>query len=37
LRALDAMGAEVIVCPLPPPYGIGVAIRDRLLKAAKVK
>lgn len=37
LRALDAGGAQVIVCPLPPPEGIGVAIRDRLLKAAKIK
>ena len=33
LRALDAAGCTVILCPLPPPEGIGVAIRDRLLKA----
>jgi L-threonylcarbamoyladenylate synthase len=33
LRALDAEGCGVIVCPLPPPEGIGAAIRDRLLKA----
>ncbi|HEY1806228.1 MAG TPA: L-threonylcarbamoyladenylate synthase [Terracidiphilus sp.] len=33
LRALDAAGCTVIVCPLPPAEGIGVAIRDRLLKA----
>jgi L-threonylcarbamoyladenylate synthase len=35
LRALDAEGCGVIVCPLPPDKGIGVAIRDRLLKAGK--
>ena len=34
LRALDAAGCTVILCPLPPPEGIGAAIRDRLLKAA---
>ena len=33
LRALDAAGCTVIVCPLPPAEGIGVAIRDRLRKA----
>ncbi len=33
LRALDAAGCTVILCPLPPQEGIGVAIRDRLLKA----
>jgi L-threonylcarbamoyladenylate synthase len=35
LRTLDAMGADVIVCPLPPESGLGAAIRDRLLKAAR--
>jgi len=35
LRALDAMGADVIVCPLPPAFGMGAAMRDRLLKAAR--
>ena len=35
LRSLDKAGATVIVCPLPAAVGIGVAIRDRLLKAAK--
>ena len=35
LRTLDAMGAEVILCPLPPDSGMGAAIRDRLLKAAR--
>jgi L-threonylcarbamoyladenylate synthase len=33
LRALDAAGCTVILCPLPPTAGIGAAIRDRLLKA----
>lgn len=35
LRSLDKAGATVIVCPLPTAAGIGVAMRDRLLKAAK--
>ncbi len=35
MRALDDLGVEVIVCPLPPADGIGLAIRDRLRKAAK--
>lgn len=35
LRALDAMGVDVILCPLPPNAGLGTAIRDRLLKAAR--
>jgi L-threonylcarbamoyladenylate synthase len=35
LRELDAAGATVIVCPLPEDEGLGVAIRDRLLKAAR--
>ncbi len=35
LHSLDQAGAEVILCPLPPASGIGSAIRDRLLKAAK--
>jgi L-threonylcarbamoyladenylate synthase len=33
LRALDAAGCSVILCPLPPAEGIGAAIRDRLRKA----
>ena len=33
LRALDAAGCTVILCPLPPAEGIGAAIRDRLGKA----
>jgi L-threonylcarbamoyladenylate synthase len=35
LRQLDAAGATVIVCPLPEDAGLGVAIRDRLLKGAR--
>jgi len=34
LRALDAQGCAVILCPLPPATGLGEAIRDRLRKAA---
>ncbi len=34
LRALDAQGCDVILCPMPEPGGIGDAIRDRLRKAA---
>ena len=33
LRALDAAGCTVILCPVPPAAGIGAAIRDRLEKA----
>ena len=35
LRELDAAGATVILCPLPEERGIGAALRDRLLKAAR--
>jgi L-threonylcarbamoyladenylate synthase len=35
LRELDAAGATAIVCPLPEDEGLGVALRDRLLKAAR--
>lgn len=34
LRALDADGCTVIVCPMPEASGVGEAIRDRLRKAA---
>ena len=34
LRALDAQGCTVILCPVPPEDGVGAAIRDRLRKAA---
>lgn len=35
MRALDDRGVDVILCPMPPPDGIGLAVRDRLRKAAK--
>jgi L-threonylcarbamoyladenylate synthase len=35
LRVLDAEGCTVILCPMPEGEGVGVAIRDRLLKAAR--
>jgi L-threonylcarbamoyladenylate synthase len=35
LRYLDGAGANIIVCPLPAAEGIGIAMRDRLLKAAR--
>ena len=34
LRAADDAGIERIVAVLPPPHGLGHAIRDRLLKAS---
>ena len=37
LRALDAQGCDVILCPVPEAGGIGDAIRDRLRKAAFAK
>ncbi|HEX3438338.1 MAG TPA: L-threonylcarbamoyladenylate synthase [Pseudacidobacterium sp.] len=33
LRYLDRAGVAVILCPMPPASGIGIAIRDRLRKA----
>jgi L-threonylcarbamoyladenylate synthase len=35
LRALDDLGVEVILCPLPEAGGLGDAVRDRLMKAAR--
>jgi L-threonylcarbamoyladenylate synthase len=35
LRELDGQECDVIICPMPPQDGIGAAIRDRLLKAAR--
>jgi len=35
LRELDAAGVAVIVCPLPMMGGVGMALRDRLEKAAR--
>lgn len=37
MRELDAMGVTVIVCPLPMPEGVGLAICDRLRKSARTK
>jgi L-threonylcarbamoyladenylate synthase len=37
LRELDSRGVSVILCPLPESVGLGLAIRDRLEKAAKSK
>ncbi len=34
MRSLDALGLDVIVAEPPPPSGLGVAIMDRLGKAA---
>ena len=34
LRWLDEQKVEMIVCPMPAEEGLGVAIRDRLMKAA---
>ncbi len=35
LRALESCGVATIVCPLPTPGGLGDALRDRLMKAAR--
>ncbi len=35
LRALDDLGADIILCPLPRNAALGAAVRDRLLKAAR--
>jgi len=37
LRELDARGVTTILCPLPEASGVGLAIRDRLEKAARAK
>jgi len=37
LRELDGRGVGVILCPLPGTDGLGLALRDRLEKAAKTK
>jgi L-threonylcarbamoyladenylate synthase len=36
-RVFDSMGIVVILCILPPPEGIGLAVRDRLQRAATIK
>ncbi|CAN5658341.1 L-threonylcarbamoyladenylate synthase [soil metagenome] len=35
IRDLDARSVTVILCPMPPANGLGLAIRDRLEKAAR--
>ena len=35
LRYLDKPGVSVILCPLPPEEGLGLALRDRLMRAAR--
>jgi len=35
LRYLDKPGVSIIVCPLPPEEGLGLALRDRLKRAAR--
>lgn len=35
LRYLDKPGVSVIVAPLPPEEGLGLALRDRLMRAAR--
>ena len=37
MRALDEAGVDVILCPLPSEDGVGLALRDRLRKAARAK
>ncbi len=37
LRDLDTRGVTTIFCPLPEANGVGLAIRDRLEKAARAK
>jgi L-threonylcarbamoyladenylate synthase len=35
LHYLDKPGVNVILCPLPPAGGLGLALRDRLMRAAR--
>ena len=35
LRYLDKPGVRVILCPLPSAEGMGLALRDRLMRAAR--
>jgi L-threonylcarbamoyladenylate synthase len=37
MRALDEADVDTILCPLPPEEGLGLALRDRLRKAARPK
>lgn len=34
LREADSQQVDVILCVMPPPKGLGLAVRDRLLRAA---
>ena len=34
LRAADEMGIDIVVAATPPAAGLGVAVRDRLRRAA---
>ncbi len=34
LRRADSLNIDVVVAVMPPNYGLGVAIRDRLTKAS---
>ena len=35
-RVFDSQGAIVILCVLPPAEGIGLAVRDRMQRAAGI-
>jgi len=35
LRWLDAQECTLVLCPVPPDEGVGIAIQDRLRKAAR--
>jgi L-threonylcarbamoyladenylate synthase len=37
MRTLDEAAVDIILCPLPPEGGVGLALRDRLQKAARTK
>jgi L-threonylcarbamoyladenylate synthase len=37
LRMMDERGVKVIVCPVPEMDGLGEAVRDRLVKAARAE
>jgi L-threonylcarbamoyladenylate synthase len=37
LRTLDSRRVTTILCPMPRSSGVGAAVRDRLLKAARAK
>lgn len=37
LRDLDTQGVDMILCALPRPKGLGLAVRDRLMRAAGIE